>query len=137
MDSMAVKILLLGLLCLVMAGVMYLLYINGWMILSSKTAASFVGSRGAKAATFSRCSGSVKRIVRFPEDSVYAFSLESMLTKGSMTVVLLDPDKREILCLDGNRTHDEVKLEQKKRYTLILRFHSATGRYDLQWNGTR
>ena len=134
MEGMFGKITLLALMGLVMAGVMYLLYQNGWMILSSKTAASFVGSRGAKAASFSRCSGSVKRIVRFPEDRVYTISLNAALTGGTMTASLLDPDKNEMFCLGGDRTSATVTLEKQKRYTLILRFHSATGRYDLQWD---
>ena len=134
MEGMFGKITLLALMCLVMAGVMYLLYQNGWMILSSKTAASFVGSRGAKAASFSRCSGSVKRIVRFPEDREYTVTLNAALTAGTMTASLLGPDKNEMFCLGGDRTSATVTLEKQKRYTLILRFHSATGRYDLQWD---
>ena len=133
MDNMAVKILLLALMCLVMAGVMYLLYRNGWMILNSKTAASFVGSKGGKAASFSRCSGSIKRIVRFPESRAYHVTLDCLLSQGSMTVTLVDPDKREVLRLTDGQNSAAVALEGKKRYTLILRFHSATGRYDLRW----
>ena len=34
----------LGAMCLVMGIVMYLLYINGWMVLSSKSAVTFFGS---------------------------------------------------------------------------------------------
>ena len=134
MNGMFGKIGLLGLMCLAMGIVMYFMYINGWMILNSKSAAAFVGSKGGKSASFSRCSGSIKRIVRFPEDRVYHFTLDSVLTQGTMSVALVDPDKKEVLCLNGDQNSAAVELEGKKRYTLILRFRSATGRYALHWD---
>ena len=134
MDSVFGKIALLGLMGLGMGIVMYLLYINGWMILSFKSAVSFAGSRGGKSASFTGCSGSIRRIVRFSGDGVYTFALESVLSKGSMRVTLLDPDKREILCLSSEQPRGTVVLERKKRYRLVLRFRSATGRYGLRWD---
>ena len=128
------KLLLLGGMCLVMGIVMYLLYINGWMVLSSKSAVTFVGSRGGKSASFSGCNGSIRRIVRFSESRVYTFSLDCALTKGSMTATLLGPDKQELLCLSSDHPSAAVALEKKKRYTLVLRFQSATGRYGLHWD---
>ena len=127
------KIIPLGLLCLFMGVGMYLLYLSGWMVLSSKSAVTFVGSRGGKAASFSGCSGSVRRIVRFSEDRVYTFTLDCALTKGSMTIMLLDPDKKEVLRLSGDQSNMAVALERKKRYTLVVRFEAATGRYGLRW----
>ncbi|MBQ4551056.1 MAG: hypothetical protein IJA49_08195 [Oscillospiraceae bacterium] len=127
------KIIPLGILCLVMGVGMYLLYISGWMVLSSKSAVTFVGSRGGKAASFSGCSGSVRRIVRFSEDRVYTFMLDCALTKGSVTIVLLDPDKKEVLRLSGDQPNMAVALERNKRYTLVVRFEAATGRYGLRW----
>jgi len=134
MNDTLEKLFLLGGMCLVMGAVMYLLYINGWMVVNSKSAVSFIGSRGGKAASFSGCNGSIRRIVRFSESRVYAFSLDSALTKGSMTAVLLDPNKQEILCLSADQPSMAVEIEAKKRYTLVLRFRTATGRYGLHWN---
>ena len=131
MDS---TIALLGILCLVMGVVMYLLYINGWMVIGSKSAVTFVGALGGRAASFSGCSGSVRRIVRFSEDRVYSFMLDCALTKGNMTVTLLDPNKKEVLCLSSNQPTAAVELERKKRYTMVFRFQSATGHYGLHWN---
>lgn len=127
------KMVLLGILCLFMGVGMYLLYISGWMVLSSKSAVTFVGSRGGKAASFSGCSGSVRRIIRFSEDRVYTFMLDCALTKGSVTIVLLDPDKKEVLRLSGDQPNMAVALERNKRYTLVVRFEAATGRYGLRW----
>ena len=124
----------LGALCLVMGGVMYLLYRNGWMVLSSKSAVTFIGSNRGKSATFSGCSGSIKRIVRCREDREYRFFLDAALTKGDMSVSLMGPDKRELLQLTDSMPQGSVTLEKGIGYTLVLRFRSATGRYALQWN---
>ena len=124
----------LGAMCLVMGFVMYLLYRNGWMILSSKSAVTFIGSNRGKSATFSGCSGSIKRIIRCTEDREYRFFLDAALTKGHMSVSLLGPDKRELLQLSESNPQGSVTLEKGTRYTLVLRFRSATGRYALQWN---
>ena len=124
----------LGALCLVMGIVMYLLYRNGWMILSSKSAVTFIGHNRGKSATFSGCSGSIKRIVRCKEDREYRFFLDVALTKGDMSVTLLGPDKKELLHLTGDEPRASINLEKGTRYTLVLRFRSATGRYALQWN---
>ena len=124
----------LGAMCLVMGIVMYLLYRNGWMVLSSKSAVTFIGSNRGKSATFSGCSGSIKRIIRCKEDREYRFFLDAALTKGDMSVSLLGPDKRELLRLTESMPQGAVTLEKGARYTLVLRFRSATGRYVLQWN---
>ena len=124
----------LGVLCLVMGIVMYLLYRNGWMILSSKSAVTFIGSNRGKSATFSGCSGSIKRIIRCAEDREYRFFLDAALTKGDISVSLLGPDKRELLQLTESMPQGSVTLEKGKSFTLVLRFRSATGRYALQWN---
>ena len=124
----------LGAMCLVMGIAMYLLYRNGWMVLSSKSAVTFIGGNRGKSATFSKCSGSIKRILRCTEDREYRFFLDAALTKGDMSVSLVGPDKRELLRLTQSMPQASVTLEKGTRYTLVLRFRSATGRYALQWN---
>ena len=124
----------LGALCLGMGIGMFLLYRNGWMVLSSKSAVTFIGSNRGKSATFSGCSGSIKRIVRCAEDREYRFFLDAALTKGDMSVSLLGPDKRELLRLTESMPQASAALEKGTRYTLVLRCRAATGRYVLQWN---
>lgn len=124
----------LGILCLVMGAAMYLMYRSGWMILSSKSAVTFIGSNRGKSASFSGCSGSIRRIVRFSEDRAYRFFLDAALTKGEMSVSLLGPDRKELLRLTSGMPEAVVALERQQRYTLVLHFRSATGRYSLQWN---
>ena len=134
MNSTMETIILLGIMCLVMGAGMYLLYLNGWMVVNAKSAAAYVGSKRGTSASFSHCSGYVRRIVRFREDRVYTFTLDSALTKGEMTVSLLGPDKKELLRLSSDQPCMAAELERKKRYTLILHFHCATGRYGLRWD---
>ena len=124
----------LGVLCLMMGLGMYLLYRCGWMIVNAKSAVTFIGSQRGKAASFSHCSGYIKRVVRFDEDREYTFTMDAVLSKGSMSVSLLAPDKTELLCLSSAKPQSAIALERKKPYTLILRFQSATGQYRLRWD---
>lgn len=119
---------------IVLASIFYLLYINGCMVVNSKRAVSFVASRECRKASFTSCSGHIKRIVRFKESKTYNFILHSELTKGDMTVALLDSDKQELICLNSNEYNAEVFLEKGKRYYLVFSFEAATGSYTLDWN---
>jgi len=111
------------------AGLTYLLYINGYLVLQSKRAVMFVGSmRGCKA-TFSSCTGYLKRVTKFESDGVRTFTLDAELTKGEMWVELLDADKNEILRLDSKNTSAAIAVESRKRYYLVFRFESASGKY--------
>ena len=114
--------------------IMYILYTNGYLIIKAKRAVSFVGSMRGRKAYFSSCSGYIKRIVKFKEDKTYIFTLEAELTKGEMTAELLDSEKRVIICLNSYNKSAAAALEKGKRYCLILRFKSATGKYMLKWD---
>ena len=104
------------------------------MVTSAKTAVSFVGSLRGNKAAFSSCNGYMKRIVRFKEDKSYSFVLEAELTKGEITVELLDSAKQPIMCLSSNNPRAALALEKNKRYYLVFRFSSATGKYTLSWD---
>lgn len=119
------------LLLLIMAVVFWILYDRGYMVLNSKTAAFYVGSKRGTSARFTTCSGSVKRIVRFREDGVSTFVLDLELSKGEVSVELYDSDKQQVLQLDSAKRSASVSLERGKKYTLVVKFKSATGRYAL------
>lgn len=126
------KIILLLLLGLVF----YLLYTRGYLILNSKRAAMFVGSLRGKdgcKATFTACSGYLKRVFRFPETRDYHFVLEAPLTKGELTVELLDGAGEPVACLDGAHPTATVAAERNRRYYLVARFRGATGSFQLNW----
>nr|MDE7297452.1 hypothetical protein [Lachnospiraceae bacterium] len=62
----------------------YLLYINGWMIINAKRAVMYIGSRRGNQATFSSCTGYIKRVVRFRESRTYHFTFEPELSAGEV-----------------------------------------------------
>ena len=118
---------------LVFIGILsYLLYINGYMVISSKHAFMFLGSERGKKAMFSSCTGYIKRVIKFKESKVYHVNFGLELEKGEVTLELLDTKKQLILLLNGNET-SEIEVKQGQRYYMVLRFKSATGSYEVMW----
>lgn len=116
---------------LIAAGVFYLLYSNGYMIINRKTALTYFGSRKGTSANFTSCSGYIKRIVRFKADQKSTFRLNAELTKGDVSVELLDSSKTRIMYLDRTSPSAEITVEKNRKYYLIINFQSASGRYSL------
>ena len=112
---------------------MYLLYINGYLIANSKRAVMFIGSRRGKKARFSSCTGYIKRVIRFEENRKYHFVLLTELSTGEVSMELLDRTGKSVLSLDSNVREGSITAETKKRYELIIRFRSASGSYELDW----
>ena len=119
---------------LVMGVGFYLLYINGFLVMTSKRAVMYVGSKRGKAAKFSSCSGYIKRSIKVQETKQYNFSFDCNLTAGTVLVEVLDASKKTILSLDEIHRCAVVELEKGKRYDLIVRFKAASGDYVLDWN---
>ncbi len=119
---------------LILAGILYLLYINGYLIINAKRAVSFVGSTRGSKATFSSCTGHIKRVVRFNADKICTFTLETELTNGEVTVELLDSAKQKIMCLNSINRSSAIAVKKNKRYYWVFRFKSATGKYVLNWD---
>lgn len=128
------KVLLLLSLIPIFAGVFYLLYVNGYMIINAKSAVSFIGSKKGNSAIFSSCNGYIKRVVRFKTDKVCTVTLNAELTKGDLRAELLDASKQVMMRLDRSNPTASITVEQSKRYTLIVHFKSATGKYALVWD---
>ena len=112
---------------------MYLLYINGYLVANSKRAAMFIGSRRGKKSRFSSCTGYIKRVIRFKENRKYHFALSTELSTGEISMELLDRAGQSVLSLDSNVREGSITAETKKRYELIIRFRSASGSYELDW----
>lgn len=110
----------------------YLLYINGYMVISSKRAFMFLGSKRGKRAMFSSCTGYIKRVVKFKESKVYNINFKLELEKGEVVLELLDAKKQVILSLNKSEC-SKIKVESRQRYYMILRFKSATGSYEVIW----
>lgn len=121
---------------LVVGILFYVLYIYGYMVINAKRAVMFVGSiRGYDSckASFSSCDGYMKRVMRFTESKTYHFALESELTKGAMSVEILDAGKQKVLELNSIHPGDSLDVQKNERYYIIFRFQMASGKYELRW----
>ena len=125
------EIVLLSILTVILVGIFAFLYNQGYMVLKSTSAVAFVGSARGYGAKFTSCSGRMKRIIRFKADGTYTFLLDAELTKGDMSVELLDSGKQTIMLLNCVNRSASVSVEKKKKYYLVICFKSATGRYAL------
>ena len=129
MDKIILFILFLAFGCLC-----YFLYINGYMITNMKRAIMYVESQRGKHASFDSCTGFTRRVVKFKESRRYHVSFSSELRKGEVSVELLDAKKQQIMHLTRTQQSVDIDIDKTKRYYLVVRFKSATGKYDLHWN---
>lgn len=111
----------------------YLLYINGVGGVNAKIALKFIGTMNGNKASFTSCSGYMKRVVRFKEDKICSLSLDCLLKKGDFSVELLNSSKQVVMRLGPDIKSASAAVEAGKRYYLVLRFKSATGDYLLRW----
>lgn len=111
----------------------YILYMSGFIPITVKSSVMFIGGLSGKKANFTSCNGYMKRIVKLKADRKYRFSLNSKLTNGKMTVELMDYNNQRVMLLNEFISQDEIFPKRKGRYTLLLRFTSATGSYELDW----
>ena len=122
---------------LIAAVVMYLLYINGYMVVKSKTAAIFMGhmsgGRNSCGFTFTSCDGYVRRVLKVREKGIYCFDLESNLSKGRVRFQVLDAHKLPLLTLDAEQPRGRVMLEPKGRYFVQMQFLNASGDCRAHW----
>ena len=116
----------------VAAAGMWLLYQNGLMVINTKRAVSFVGSDRGRRASFTACTGTIRRIVRFSECKSLRMVFSPVLTKGSVAVELQNSQKQPLLRLDEVCPTGSIFVEKGQRYHLIFHFQSATGEYSLQ-----
>lgn len=105
------------------------LYNQGYMISKSISAVTFIASLKGNSARFSSCNGHIKRVIKFKENATYTFVLDAKLSKGDMSVELLDSTKQKIIQLNCTTRRSSVTVEKKKKYYLVINFSSATGSY--------
>lgn len=100
------------------------------MVISSKRAFMFLGSKRGKRARFSSCTGYIKRVIKFKESKIYNIDFKLELEKGEVVLELLDAKKQVILSLNKSEC-SKIKVESRQRYYMILRFKSAAGSYEV------
>lgn len=116
-------------LLIIMGIVFYFLYINGYLVINAKRAVMYIGSLGARKATFTSCTGYTKRIIKFKESGLVHFNLDLEISKGEVSMELLDATKQRILQLNNTKQNAIIHIDAKKRYFLVFRFKSASGSY--------
>jgi len=115
----------------------YVLWINGYLIKSRKTATLFVGSFRQKQRCrikFKSCNGYIKKVIKIKESRNYKFTFNSNITNGYVIAEIWDVNKKVLLQLDKNNPESAIKLEKNYRYYLVLRFIMSDGEIDLTWN---
>lgn len=125
------EIVLLIIMAVLMLLIFLFLYDRGYMVHKTMSAVTFLGSSKGNGASFSSCSGSMKRVIRFREDSTYTFTLDAELSQGSISVELHDSAKRKIMKLNPANRNASVAVEKRKKYFLVITFIAATGKYTL------
>lgn len=122
----------------VFAAAYYLLYISGYLTINMKSALTFISSKGSNrySARFTSCDGYLKRVLRFPSDRTYTFTLNSELKNGSVSAKLLDSAKETVISLSGSASAN-VNVNAGKRYYLVISFDNTSGKYELTWNVNR
>ena len=119
---------------LVMGIGIYVLYSNGFLVMASKKAVMYIGSKRGKAAKFLSCNGYTKRVIKVRESKSYQFSFDCNLTAGAVWIEIMDTSKNTVLTLDESHRSATADLEKGKRYDLICRFNAASGDYVVDWN---
>ena len=118
---------------IIMGVLLLLLYGNGYLVLQSKRAVMYIGSKRGKKAKFSSCTGYTKRVVKFKESREYHFCLTTELSAGEVTVELLERKGQPVLCLDSYVSEGNFSADAEKKYHLVIRFESASGSYEIDW----
>ena len=113
----------------------WFLYDRGYLIVKSKRAVTFIGSRvkNGFAFQFTGCTGYVGRVLRVKEKGTYTVSLDAKLTKGEVRFLLLDSAKTPLLILTPDYHQGGVYLEPGKRYHIRMEFDHASGDSEARW----
>ena len=126
--------ILISILLLFSMGIMYyLLYANGYLVINSKRAVKYIGSMRGRKASFTSCTGYIKRVIKFKEDGSVQFYLDLDVSRGEVIMELFDETKECILKLDNTKQSANILVEASKRYYLVFRFRAASGSYLLSW----
>ena len=127
------KIIAPTILLIIMGIGFYFLYINGYLVTNAKRAVMYIGSLVGRKANFSSFTGYTKRVIKFKESGSVHFNLALEISKGEVTMELLDTNKQCILQLSNTQPSSVIQIDAKKRYFLVFRFKSASGSYLLTW----
>ena len=126
-----------GLLTAVCVIGIWFLYDNGYLLVKSKSALTFLGSGMGKQNHFSfrftGCTGFVRRVMRVRGSGNYTVNLHTDLSKGEVKFLLLDRAKEPLLVLTPEASRGNIYLESGKRYHIRMEFRHASGESKASW----
>ena len=123
----------------VVLGLFYILYLNGYGVVNAKSALYYFGTprfgenRNCIKADFQRCNGFIKRVVRLPKSRTYRFVFSSSIKKGAVSVEIYGKGREPIAVLDDQKQSACVTTGERTIYRVITRFKKADGEYQLCW----
>lgn len=115
----------------------YLLWINGLLVISRKTAVLFIGLlrlRGKCKVKCASCNGYIKKVIKIKESRIYKFNFNSNISKGNIIAEVQDKNKKTLFQIDKNNLEHDIFLDNNKRYYLVLNFENADGEIELSWS---
>lgn len=117
----------------------YILYLNGFAALHSKSALLYVGyprlgkRRNCIEARFLSCNGVTKQGLRLRPVRQYRFSFSSHMDKGSVCVEIYGRDNDLVARLDDGQPEALIFTAERATYRVVTRFAKADGRFRLSW----
>lgn len=68
------------------------------------------------------------------EGDTVAFTYDSKVDKGSLSIKIVDPDNKTVMELQSNQKGtEELKAEKGGNYKVIIKGSKASGSYDVKW----
>ena len=107
------------------------LYEKGIIAMQRKAAVLFSASLNANSAKFSRCTGTLTRILRFRDSAERNIIFTKALSGGSVDFEITGR-KNEVLLASDEKEEYVFTPESAKRYKLKIHIKSATGSYALR-----
>ena len=119
------------------AALLAALYYAGVLPVQQKRALSYIGTGSFQkrcfGASFTGCTGWIRRTLRVKESRSYSFRLSGHVQEGTVRAVL-QKGSEPLLTLTADNPTATVSLEKGTFYRLEVRFQSASGDYQLEWD---
>lgn len=119
--------------------ILYLLYINGFLIINVKSALFYVGTprvgknKNCLGARFSKCNGYIKRMIRLKPNTTYQFTYISNIEKGKVSINIYDKNKKILVVFDDQHSNQKIMTKQQKLFQFTTNYMHADGDYKLIW----
>ena len=131
---------IVAVLVIAVLSLLYILYINGFAIINTKSALfymcypRFCRRKNSIEEKFISCSGSIKRVICLSRSKKYRFVFSSSVTKGSVYFEIYGAKKKLIAILNDENPCEFISGEQGTRLRVVTKFKNADGESKLIWD---